>query len=404
MVDDRAARFAAARSRLTTAAVTGTNGKTTTTTMIAAVVRAAGEPASWLTTLGAWVDDDRIEGDDPGDEFLRLAEAATARGVRTVALEFTSKALRGGLARRWPPDVAVFTNLSRDHMDMHASPEEYLAAKAQLFMALPAGGQGVLNADDPATELIAATMKPQVARKTYSVRDRSADLAATAVDSAPTGTRVTLAPSPLADALGGTLELAVVGDVHAQNALGAALACDFLGYPADAIRRGLEQFTGVAGRFEIVGRDPLVAVDYAHTPDGLRGTLQTARRLVGAAGRLICLFGCGGDRDRGKRPEMGATVHRLADLAVLTSDNPRTEDPAAIARAVRAGATGTGADWIEELDRPAAIARAIATAGAADVVVIAGKGHETYQEIGRDKIPMSDAALARDAIERRRRT
>ena len=392
-----AERFRRAHRALRTAAVTGTNGKTTTTSMIAAIVAASGEPDARVTTLGAWVAGARIEAETATDEFLATVERAVASGVRTVALEVTSKALAAGFGPRWPAQVAVFTNLTRDHLDMHGSAEAYLAAKAQLFMHLPPGGVAVMNADDPATALIREVMPPHAQVRTFSVRDPGATLAASAVAATARGTEVVLAPSPLARALDGALRLRVVGAVHAQNALAAALAADALGYPAEAIARGLAGFVTVAGRFEIVAERPLVVVDYAHTPDGLRGTLTTARELVGAGGRVVCVFGCGGGRDRGKRPEMGEIADRLADVVVLTTDNPRHEDPEAIAADVRGGVPAPRAAWLVELDRRRAIERAIAGAGDADLVVIAGKGHEQVQEVRGEELPFSDAEIARAA-------
>lgn len=392
---DLAARFAAAHGALTTAAVTGTNGKTTTTSMIEAIVAAAGEPSARLTTLGAWVGGRRVEGSDPTDEFLRCVEAAVAGGVRVLALETTSKALAAGLARRWRPTVAVFTNLSRDHLDLHGSPEAYLAAKAQLFAALGPGGVAILNADDPVWPLL-AEVTPGHARLLRYGRRAEAELAAAEVAVSLEGTRVTLRPGPRARALGGELRLRVHGEVHAENALAAALAGEALGYGPDVVRRGLEAFPGVPGRFEIVARAPLVVVDYAHTPDGLRRTLVTARRLC--SGRLLCVFGCGGERDRGKRPAMGAVAHRHADLVVLTSDNPRREDPAAIADEVERGRQGSGARWRRVLDRREAIGVALAEAASRDVVVVAGKGHETTQELAGGAIPFDDAAVVRAAL------
>ncbi len=400
-----AERFARAHVQLRTAAVTGTNGKTTTTSMIAAIVRAAGEGDARLTTVGAWVCGDKIAADSPTTEFLSTVEGAVARGVRTLALEVTSKALLGGLARRWRPHVAVFTNLTRDHMDMHRTPEGYLAAKAQLFMALPPGGVAVLNRDDPSSLLIRDVVPKHATICTFSVKDPAATLAASSVVTSATGTKVTLAPSKLGDALGGALELAIIGGVHAQNALGAALAADALGYAPDAIARGLSTFVTVAGRFQIVARQPLVVVDYAHTPDGLDGTLKTAREIVdteAAGGRVVCVFGCGGMRDRGKRPQMGAIADRLADLVVLTTDNPRNEEPAAIAAEVQTGAPEPRARWTVELDRRAAILRAVADARPEDLVVIAGKGHEEVQEIHGVEHPFSDAEVAREAVSARR--
>ena len=396
-------RFARAHAALRTAAVTGTNGKTTTTSMIAAIVGAAGEPEARLTTLGAWLAGEKIEAENPTAEFLATVEGAVARGVRTFACEMTSKALGGGLSRRWPAEVAVFTNLTRDHLDMHGSPEAYLASKAQLFMTLPPGGVAVLNRDDPSSRLILEVTPRHVQVRTFSVRDPKATLAAASVTPTARGTRVELAPSPLADALGGVLDLRVVGAVHAQNALAAALAADALGYPADAIARGLAGFVTVAGRFQIVAERPLVVVDYAHTPDGLDGTLRTAREIVateGRGGRVVCVFGCGGGRDRGKRPQMGSIADRLADEVVLTTDNPRFEEPAAIAAEVQAGVPAPRARWTVELDRKAAIEAAIAAAGPDDLVVIAGKGHEAVQEVRGVEHPFSDAEIAAAAAAR----
>jgi UDP-N-acetylmuramoyl-L-alanyl-D-glutamate--2,6-diaminopimelate ligase len=387
-------RFAAAHQQLRTIATTGTNGKTTTTSMVASIVTAAGELPARLTTVGAWVGCDQVPAPTPTEEFLFTVEYAVKHGVKTLALEVTSKALGEGLAKRWPAHVAVFTNLTRDHLDMHGSPEAYLAAKAQLFMTLVPGTTAVLNGDDPSTPLIREVIAPGVAIETFSVRGE-ASLAASAVELAPGRTRIVLAPGTFAGELGGVIELGVSGGVHAQNALGAALACRAAGYPASAIRTGLESFRGVAGRFEMVGTSPLVVVDYAHTPDGLIGTLVTARELC--RGRLICVFGCGGDRDKGKRPQMGAIVDERADLAVLTTDNPRFEDPAAIAREVEAGSQRR-ARWIVELDRAKAIGLAIAEARSDDVVVIAGKGHERVQEVRGVEHPFSDVEVAREAI------
>jgi UDP-N-acetylmuramoyl-L-alanyl-D-glutamate--2,6-diaminopimelate ligase len=385
--------LAAAHGRLRTVGVTGTNGKTTTTSMVAAIVAAAGEPAARVTTLGAWVEDERISGTDLADEFLLAVERAVERGVATIAVEMTSKALAAGVAAKWRPDVSIITNVTRDHLDLHGTPEAYLAAKAQIVIALGAGGTAVLNADDPAVGLIPELVPRGVELLQFSQRDPECALFAKRIDVSPAGTRI-----ELAGILAGTIELAVIGAVHAQNAMAAALAAHALGYTHDAIRTGLAAFTGVPGRFEVVARDPLVIVDYAHTPDGLAGTLATARAL---APRVICVFGCGGNRDRGKRPEMGAIADAAADIVVLTTDNPRHEDPKTIASDILAGVPTPRAHWIVELDRARAIEEAISLAGPTDIVVIAGKGHEQVQEIAGATLPFCDAGVARAVTLRR---
>ena len=384
--------------------VTGTNGKTTTTSLLDAIVAASGAPAARVTTLGATVCGRRLSDGMTMRAFDEAMRTAAAAGVPIVAIETTSKSLAHGFARRFPPTVAVFTNLSRDHLDAHGTVEKYLAAKAQLFLALGEGCTAVLNAADPASALL-DEVTPRVARRlAYAggdvapeCRDLPLALAAASVDVDRRGTRVRLAPSELAERLGGALQ--VVGAVHADNALAAAVAADAVGLDAAAIRAGLEAFAGVPGRFEIVGHDPLVAVDYAHTPDALARTLRMARALVRGDGRVLVVFGCGGDRDRGKRPQMGTAADALADEVVLTTDNPRREKPEVIADAVQAGASG-GARWLREPDRAAAIALAIERAGADDVVVIAGKGHESTQSIGGAERPFSDVEVARRLCDR----
>lgn len=396
--DSLTARMAAAHARLCTVATTGTNGKTTTTSMIAQIVDAAGERAARVTTVGAWVDGRPIRAASPHEEFIGAVERAVEVGVRTFALEVTSKALASGVAKRWPPHVTVFTNLTRDHLDLHHSAEHYLASKAQLFMAQQ-GGVAVLNADDRASALLREVIAPGIRIVTFSTRDAGADLAASGIEVRSGGTRITLHPSPLASTLGGSLELAVTGGVHAQNALAAALAADAVGYPASAIRCGLARFVGVPGRFELVAHDPTVVVDYAHTPDGLAGTLATARALC-RTGRVICVFGCGGERDRGKRSQMGAVADASADVVIVTNDNPRRESPAVIAEEIRRGAPSARATWHLELDRARAIALAIANARVEDIIVIAGKGHEEVQELGDRVVPFSDVRIARRLCDR----
>jgi UDP-N-acetylmuramoyl-L-alanyl-D-glutamate--2,6-diaminopimelate ligase len=214
------------------------------------------------------------------------------------------------------------------------------------------------------------------------------------------GTHARLAPSSLGDALGGRLDLLLVGAMHVENALAAALAGHALGHSADAIRTGLSSFGGVEGRFQVVHRRPFVVVDYAHTPDALVRTLSVARSLVAARqGKVLCVFGCGGDRDPGKRSEMGAVASTSADVVVVTNDNPRNEDPAAIADAIERGARKGAATWRRILDRRAAIGCAVGLAGPSDIVVIAGKGHEKTQVIGSEELPFDDVVVAQRAAD-----
>lgn len=392
-----------------TVCVTGTNGKTTTTSLVAAIVAASGETPCRVTTIGAWVGDAMTGLAPTGNAFLRTVDLAARRGVRTLAIETTSHALEEGFTRSWSPHVGVFTNLSRDHLDYHGTPERYLAAKAQLFMSLPEGGAAVLNVGDASSALLDEVTPAGVRRLGYCARapDPSCEaipiaLRAEEITIDAAGTHARLAPSPLADALGGRVDLALVGHVHIENALGAALAAHALGYEPSVIARALSSFAGVPGRFEIVHRAPILVVDYAHTPDALERTLAVARNLVGPSkGRVVCVFGCGGERDSGKRSEMGAVAARLADVVVITSDNPRHEDPEAIADAIAEGASEGNALLLRLPDRREAIGRAVELAEVVDIVVVAGKGHEKTQTIGDRELPFDDVEVARAAISRR---
>lgn len=401
---DQAELDALARG-VTTVAVTGTNGKTSTTTMIASIVRAAGEIPVRVSTLGMWVGDEHIASDTSMASFAHTMRRARAVGARTLALEVTSRALEAGFAARWPAHVAVFTNLTRDHLDRHGTPERYLAAKAQLFMRLRPNGMAVLNAGDPASGLIREVLPPGARCAGFHGRAEPPAaagvplaLAVSELVSDAQGLRLGLCGSPLAAALGGTLALRVLGQFQAENALAAAVAADAAGYSGASIRRGLAELAGVPGRFEPWSLEPLVIVDYAHSPDALARALESARELVQPGGRVACVFGCGGERDRGKRPQMAAIADRLADHVWLTTDNPRGESPDAIAAMVRAGSSGR-ARWDELPDRRAAIRAAVTWARPQDVVLVAGRGAEIEQqfEAGR-AVAFSDAQMVREAL------
>ncbi len=380
-------------AELPTLAVTGTNGKTTTTRMLGAIARAAGHRPVVVTTVGVMVD-----GEERGtigtsmSAFRELIDLARTEGSDLLCLEVTSRALAGGFAKRWPPTHAALTSFSRDHLDRHGSLEAYLAAKAQLFLALPPGGVAALPLESEATELLMGVLPEGAEARTFGLTE-GADLRGTITRVDRHGTRLTL---------DGLLELEVHLPMHgapfAIDALAAATLAQAHGFAADAIRAGLEGFEGVPGRFEIIGDTPLVAVDFAHTPDALQVTLATARALAGD-GQVWVVFGCGGERDRGKRPQMGEIASESADQVVLTTDNPRGEDPAAIAAAIEAGRTGD-AGWRSIPDRTDAIAFAIDCAGDRDVVLIAGKGHEAEQVEGAVHRPFDDRAVARRILRR----
>jgi len=386
--------------------VTGTNGKTSTTWMIGAALRAADHQVLRISTLGVALDDEVLPRGKRFVDFLATLELASARGCQHAVIETTSLALAKGYARQWRFDLGVFTNLSVDHFGTHGSWEHYLAAKAQLFMHLGPGRVAVLNAADPHALFIDQAIPGDVERRWFAAPGRgellrAADLVAERIELGASGTTVRLAPSPAAEALGGTLRTRMVGEVFGENALAAALAGLAAGVPGEAVARGIAGCPVVPGRFEILdhGADrPTIAVDYAHSPDALAHTCATARRLAGER-RVIVVFGVGGGATTDKRRAMGEAVGARADLAILTSDNPRDEDPAAIAAALAVAVRAGGLASVEiELDRAAAIAGALAVAGAGDVVVIAGKGHEQGQVVRGQTRPFSDVEVVRRCL------
>ncbi len=385
---------------LFTVGVTGTNGKTSTTRWTAACLARVARPVAQTTTLGSYLDDVPFEGTRDFEGFLAAMRAALDRGGRFAAIELTSEALARGFAQAWPCSVGVFTNLTHDHLDSHGSPEHYLASKAQLFVSLPPGGAAVLNAADEASDLVASVVPEGVRIVRFAVPSRGetsgpVELRATAVEASWEGTRVVLEASGELAHAPRELHIRAIGDLYAENALAALAAAMVSGVPPEAAAAALREAPVPAGRFEPVLHPgaPRVVVDYAHTPDALERTLAIARRLC--EGSLVVVFGAGGDRDRDKRGPMGAAAS-LADRIVLTSDNPRSEDPGAIADAIAAGVKGRGRVTVE-LDRRQAIWTAILDAEERDVVLVAGRGHEKEQLIAGRAVPFDDVAEARAA-------
>jgi len=377
--------------------VTGTNGKTTTTHLVRSIYRAAGLKTGLSGTVHNLVGDQVLPGERTTPESLdlyRLLAGMREAGVQAVVLEVSSHALALSRVEGVEFDAAVFTNLTQDHLDFHRDMDAYLAAKAGLFRSLGATNYkatdkfAVINADDPSGNYLARECRVRVLR--YGLREEC-DVWASDVTVSPEGTSLTVHGSF------GTLplRLRLTGMFNVYNALAACTVGIGAGLDPGVVRAGLESQGGVSGRFELVdeGQDFTVLVDYAHTPDGLENVLKTAREFT--RGRLVAVFGCGGDRDRQKRPLMGAIGAGLADFTVLTSDNPRSEDPLQILREVEAGAKAGGGSFTVEPDRREAIRLALAGARAGDTVVIAGKGHEDYQLVGALKLPFDDRVVAR---------
>jgi UDP-N-acetylmuramoyl-L-alanyl-D-glutamate--2,6-diaminopimelate ligase len=377
LADLGAAFFQHPARALKIAGVTGTNGKTTTTLLLQAILEADGRPTGVLGTLsGARTTPEAT------DLQARLAELRDAGSV-AVAMEVSSHALALHRVAGTHFRVAVFTNLSQDHLDFHPTMEDYFAAKARLFER-DMTAAAVVNADDPHGLLL--QQAAHVPTRTYSLADVD-DLVVGATSSTGTWN-------------GRPLRVPLGGEFNVSNALAALTTALELGVDLGTALDGLAAAPAVPGRFETVdaGQPFRLLVDFAHTPDGLEQVLRAARGIAGG-GRVIVVFGAGGDKDRAKRPLMGKAAARLADVVVVTSDNPRSEDPQAIADAVVAGTSGGRASVRVELDRRAAIASAAGEARPGDVVVVAGKGHETTQTIGERVLPFDDRAVAREVLD-----
>ncbi len=386
---------------LTVVGITGTNGKTTTSYLVDALLSARGQRTGLIGTVQYRIGTEVIGAGQTTPEAVELQSflrRMVNAGVTAVAMEVSSHALALSRVDGIDFDVAVFTNLTQDHLDFHGTMEAYREAKRRLFLLLAAGpkhGRAVVNADDPAGVAMVAGLA--LSALTYGIRGR-ADVRPSRWSSGAEGIRMSVRTPA------GHLDISspLVGEHNVMNLLAAAGVGVALGMAPETIGRALGSVGSVPGRFERVeaGQPFLVVVDYAHTPDALENTLETARKLVGAGGRLGVVFGCGGDRDRGKRPLMGAIAARLCDHVWITSDNPRSEPPERIIADIVAGIRGGAVvDRHETLpDRKAAIQRALAWARTGDVVVIAGKGHETYQVIGSEVLPFDDRAQARAAL------
>ena len=378
--------------------VTGTKGKTTTTYLIESMIRGSGTSAGVIGTLGARINGEAVPLDRTTPESVDLQELLArmvSEGVSAAAMEVSSHALVMRRTEGCEFDVGVFTNLTHDHLDFHHTLDEYLQAKMMLFNVYPrTTGKpftAVVNIDDPSGEKVRAESLGKIL--TYGIRNE-ADITASNIDAGANGVSFDVT-SPIGAC---RIDLKIGGVFNVYNSLAAFGAGIGLGMGIDQIKAGLESLATVPGRFEAVdcGQDFGVIVDYAHTPDSLENILRAARELTSR--RLIVVFGCGGDRDRTKRPKMGSIGANMADVCIVTSDNPRGEDPGAIVDEILVGTTGGSATVESIIDRREAILRALSIAEPGDLVVVAGKGHEPYQ-IFRDRtIHFDDREVVREAL------
>jgi UDP-N-acetylmuramoyl-L-alanyl-D-glutamate--2,6-diaminopimelate ligase len=376
-------------SALRTVGVTGTNGKSSTTTLTASALRADRLGVLELTTLGCAFDGQPLPISDRIAAFVRAARHAVDRRGHHYVAEVTSTALANGFARFWRFDTAVFTNLDRDHLNQHGSWEHYLASKAQLFALLGPGCVAILNADSEAARLIDQVTPPDVVRRWYSLSGEDADLQVTRADCSLEGTHFRFAPSEWSERLGKELVTQLVGGTLASNAIPAALAALSEGATGENVRRGIAGCPALRGRFEVIHQRPTVVIDFAHTPAALAAVCDAALSLC--PGRLFVVFGAGGERDASKREPMGRVVGERAHRVFVTNDNPRTEDPRKIASSVERGVRRGGRAYVVvQLDRRQAIRRALNEARPNDLVLIAGKGHEEGQLVGGTVVPYSD--------------
>lgn len=378
--------------------VTGTNGKTTTTHLIKSIFKAAGYKTGVVGTVGYFIGNEKqpaIYTTPLSSDLFRLAASMRDQGVEVFIMEASSHGIALDRTYGIDYDVAVLTNVTRDHLDYHGTVEEYRKAKMRLFQQLGAYEKeqalGVINADDPAWSLfVEATQVPTL---TYGIQN-SADIQGYDLHLKPMETFFKIKiPSQLGYSSKKDLEinLKILGLFNVYNVLAATTVGLSQGLDLEAIKEGVEHFTSIEGRFEMIdcGQEFPVIVDYAHSPDALETILKTARAVK--TRKLITVFGCGGDKDKGKRPIMGAIGTTFSDYCIITSDNPRTEDPLVIIKEIEAGIDrGTACPFESIVDRREAIEKALSYAQPGDVVVLAGKGHEDYQIIGNKKIPFSD--------------
>ena len=386
-IADIADRFYSSPSKgINLIGVTGTNGKTTVTHLIQKIIEENGEKCALIGTLGYKLSSDSEYRNAKHTTPQAPELQATLRMIKdiekidNVAMEVSSHALEQNRVGGCRFNGAVFTNLTQDHLDYHITMDNYFKAKALLFQRLGEGDFAVINFDDEYSERFLSSINPEVRKFTYGVK-RDADVMAKNISFSPNGAEFTLVYNNSEY----PVNLHLNGMFSVYNVLAAITAAIAMGIDINLSIKALQNIHGVAGRFEVVNKKPLVIVDYAHTPDGLENVLKAAREITPENGKLICLFGCGGDRDATKRPKMGAIAEKLADRIIITSDNPRSENPQQIITDIIAGLKSVSTENVTvEPDRAEAISMLKTISNNNDVVVVAGKGHEDYQ-ILKDK-------------------
>ena len=401
-IADIADRFYSSPSKgINLIGITGTNGKTTVTHLIQKIFEENNEKCALIGTLGYKLSSNGEYRDAKHTTPQAPELQATLRMIKdvekidNVVMEVSSHALEQNRVGGCRFNGAVFTNLTQDHLDYHITMDNYFKAKALLFEHLKEGDFAVINADDEYGDRFISVVPEGVKVLTYGVRQQS-DVMARNINFSLNGAEFTL----VANAKEHKVNLHMNGMFSVYNVLAAVTAALAIGIDIETAIKALQNVKGVAGRFEVVVKKPLVIVDYAHTPDGLENVLKSAREITPEDGKLICLFGCGGDRDATKRPKMGAIAEKLADKIVITSDNPRSEDPQTIITDIIAGLKSVNTESvIVEPDRGTAIALLKTIANNNDVVVIAGKGHEDYQILKDKTIHFDDREEARKVFE-----
>ncbi len=392
MAELAAAFYGYPQREMTILGVTGTNGKTTTTYMVKSIAEQAGKKVGVIGTIRIMIGNESLHTDrttpESIDLFRILRQMADAK-VDLVVMEVSSHALEQFRVHGITFDVGLFTNLTQDHLDYHKSFDNYFRAKKILFYN---SKKAVINVDDAYAERMMDGLTIPI--MTFGVRDR-ADLSASNIDITTEGVQFDL-HTPEGDVL---MHLHTPGLFSVFNAMGAAGMCLSIGIRLGCIKDGLEALTSVSGRLESIRttRPFSVFVDYAHTPDALENVLKTVRQF--AKKRVICVFGCGGDRDRAKRPIMGETAGRFSDFCIITSDNPRTENPMSIIDSIEEGTKRSGTKYTIIENRKEAIRYAISIAQEQDIIMIAGKGHENYQEINGTKYHFDDKEIVEELLQ-----